>query len=166
MRSMAMQANVEHKMFFLSLWSQVSTTWCRAQTLRWPFCLLVMVIYIFSNVCKHLDEHWTCKQAQKCHFCFRMNSTFRAYLLPERPKLRSQKHRVRWTLSLWFNFLRFVCWNSCGLQLQCQGSNGAKDCRAWGRHEGVLGILPTQRLTLQVSLDCLDNVSIMSDNVR
>jgi len=37
---------------------RVSTTWCRAQTLK-------------------------------------MNSTFRAYLLPERPKLRSQKHRVQ-----------------------------------------------------------------------
>jgi len=37
---------------------RVSTTWCRAQTLK-------------------------------------MNSTFRAYLLPERPKLRAQKHRVQ-----------------------------------------------------------------------
>merc|ERR1719309_1063335 len=36
---------------------RVSTTWCRAQTLK-------------------------------------MNSTFRAYLLPERPKLKTQKHRV------------------------------------------------------------------------
>ena len=58
MRSMAMQTNVEHKMF-LTLWSQVSTTWCRAQTLRWPFCLLVMVIYIFqmfANILMNIEH--------------------------------------------------------------------------------------------------------------
>ena len=164
MRSMAMQTNVEHKMIFNTL---ITGEYNMVQGSDSEVTILSSCdgdLY-FSNICKHLDEHWTCKQAQKCHFCFRMNSTFRAYLLPERPKLRSQKHRVRWTLSLWFNFLRFVCWNSCGLQLQCQGSNGTKDCWTWGRHEGVLGILPSQRLTLQVNLDCLDYVSIMSDNV-
>ena len=116
MRSMAMQTNVEHKMFFNTL---ITGEYNMVQGSDSEVTILSSCdgdLY-FSNVCKHLDEHWTCKQAQKCHFCFRMNSTFRAYLLPERPKLRSQKHRVRgWTLSLWFNFLRFVCWNSCGLQ--------------------------------------------------
>ena len=120
-------------------------------------------------------------------FHFRMNSTFRAYLLPERPKLRHQKHRVSWygllwkkffhradsivqdsvelernilakNCSLWYRYdmdikrnmmkIMITRWMWCGA-----GANGEEDCWTWRRYEGVLGLLPPQRLPLQVNLD-------------